>query len=324
MIALYYDTRDLRDRIEGLLADTDLYSTRDRDEFQSFIAATDIGIAGLQRCSTSDVAWLQGAFAQGLARPSCIVVTPLSLSRLQRLRTAESHRFQVVWEEEAHDHLRPTLSRVNVMHRDPLRLLGRRLLWAGSLHWSMVRAVERVCRLSDEWRSSPPAKSVGDLAQDIELPPETFRRYWKEHMPLRCGPKQLLSWALLMWALGERPKARWEAIARRVGVRRRTLERHSVRLGGCTLSAATREPALVRRRFRAWVSQVSDVKPPVAPPLRSATQHPGPGRVQRQWDDVVGSPGFFAAGRRWTALPGSPGHPDMPVDFLAQAMMAGQ
>lgn len=324
MIALYHDTRDLRDRIEGLLADTDLYSTPDRDEFQSFISVTDIGIAGLQRCSTSDVAWLKRVFAQGLARPSCIVVTPLSLPRLQRLRTAESHRFQVVWEEEAHDHLKPTLGRIDVMHRDPLRLLGRRMLWAGSLHWSMVKAVERVCRLSDEWRSSPPAKSVRDLAQDIELPAETFRRYWKENMPLRCGPKQLLSWALLMWALGEWPEARWEAIASRAGVRRRTLERHSARLLGCTLSAAIREPALVRRRFRAWVSQVSDVKPPVAPPLLSATNGPRLEPVQRQWDDVVGSSGFFAAGRRWSVLPGSPGRRDLPADFVAQAMMAGQ
>lgn len=324
MIALYYDTRDLRDRIEGLLADTDLYSTRNRDEFQSIIAATDIGIAALQRCSLSDVAWLQGVFTQGLARPSCIVVAPLSLARLQRLRTAESHRFQVVWEEEAHDHLRPTLGRVNVMHRDPLRLLGRRMLWSGSLHWSMVKAVERVCRLTDEWRSRPPAKSVRGLAQDIEVPAETFRRYWKENIPLRCGPKQLLSWALLMWALGERPKTRWDVIASRAGVRRRTLERHSERLLGCTLSAATRERALVRRRFRAWVSQVSDVKPPVAPPLLPGTQPPPLARVQRQWDDVVGSSGFFVAGRRWTVLPGSPGRPNMPVDFVAQAMMAGQ
>lgn len=324
MIALYSDTRDLRDRIEGLLADTELYSTLDRNEFQSLSAATDIGIAGLRRCSRSDVVWLQGVFAQGLARPSCIVVAPLSLARLQRLRMAESHRFQVVWEEEVHDHLRPTLGRVNVIHRDPLRLLGRRILWGGSLHWSMVKAVERICRLSDEWRSSPPAKSVRDLAQDIELPPETFRRYWKENMPLHCGPKQLLSWALLLWSLGEWPKARWDAIASHAGVRRRTLERHSVRLLTCTLSTAAREPALVRRRFWTWVLQVSEVSPPVAPPLLSTAQRPRYARVQRQWDDVVGSSGFFTAGRRWSMLPGLPNRRDMPTDFIAQAMTAGQ
>ena len=323
MIALYSDIRDFRDRIEGLLADAELYSTRERDEFRSLIAATDIGIAGLRRCSSSDIAWLKGVFAQGLARPSCIVVTPLSLARLQRLRTAESHRFQVVWEEEAHDHLRPTLGRVSLLHQDLLRLLGRRMLWAGALHWSMVKAVERICRLSDEWRSGPPAKSVGDLAQDIEMPAETFRRYWKEYMPLRCGPKQLLSWALLMWALGERPEARWEAIASRAGVRRRTLERHSARLVGCTLSAATREPALVRRRFRRWISEVSYVHRPLAP-LLPPTQRRRDADIQRQGDDVVGSSGLFSAGRGWSVLPGSPGRRNMPVDFVAQAMMAGQ
>ena len=324
MIALYYDTRDLRDRIERLLADAELYSTPDRDEFRSLVAATDVGIAGLRRCSDADVAWLQGVFARGLGEPSCIVVTPLSLARVQRLRAVESSPFHVVWAEEAHDRLRPTLGRVNLLHRDPLRLLGRRMLWADSLHWSMVKAVERICRLSDEWRSSPPAKSVRDLARDIELPAESFRRYWKEGMPLRCGPKQLLSWALLIWALGERPKARWEVIASRAGVRRRTLERHSVRLVGCTLSKAIREPALVRRRFRAWISQVSDVKPPVAPPLLAPTRRPRPARIQRQWDDVVGSSGFFATGGRWSVLPGSPGRRNMPADFVAQAMMAGQ
>ena len=324
MIALYYDTRDLRDRIEGLLADAELYSTLDRDEFQSLIAVTDVGIAGLQRCSSSDVTWLRGAFGQEFARPSCIVVTPLSLARLQRLRTVESHRFQVVWEEEAHDHLRRTLGPVNLLHRDPLRLLGRRMLWAGALHWSMVKAVERICRVSDEWRSGPPAKSVRDLAEDIELPAETFRRYWKEYMPLRCGPKQLLSWALLIWALGERPKTRWDAIAGRARVRRRTLERHSVRLVGCTLSTAAREPALVRRRFRRWVSEVSYVSPPVVPPLLSSMPRPRDTRIQRQRDDVVGSSGLFTAGRRWSVLPGSPGRRNMPADFVAQAMMAGQ
>lgn len=324
MIALYHDTRDLRDRIEGLLVDTELYSTHDRDEFRSLIATTDVGIACLRRCSSSDVAWLQAVFAQGLARPSCIVVTPLSLARLQRLRTAESHRFQVVWEEEAQDHLRPTLSRVNRLHRDPLRLLGRRLLWADSLHWSMVKTVERICRLSDTWRSSPPAKSVRNLAQDIGMPPETFRRYWKENMPLLCGPKQLLSWALLIWALDEWPNARWDAIASRAGVRRRTLERHSARLAGCTLSAATRDPDLVRRRFRAWVSQVSEVKPPGATSLEPITQVPRDARVQRQGDDVVGPTGFFSAGRRWSVLPGSPGGRAMTADLVAQAMMAGQ
>lgn len=324
MIALYHDTRDLRDRIGHLFADTELHSTASRDEFEAFVAAADVGIAGLRRCADSDVAWLQSVFAKGFARPSCIVVTPLSLAHIQRLRTVESHRLHVVWAEETYEHLRPTLARVTLSHRDPLRLLGRRMLWTGSLHWSMVKAVERICRLSDEWRSSPPAKSVRDLARDIELPAETFRRYWKESMPLRCGPKQLLSWALLMWALRQRPQARWDTIASRAGVRRRTLERHSVRLVGCTLSTATREPARVRRRFRAWVSLMSEVKAPAAPPLLTGAQGPRGVRIQRQWDNAPSPSGILTAGRRWSVLPGSPDGRDVPLNMVAQAMVAGQ
>lgn len=324
MIALYCDTRGLRDRVEGLLVDTDLHSTRSRREFKSFLERTDVGIAGMRRCSEADIAWLQGVFSKGLARPSCIVVTPLSLARLQRLRQAESHRFHVVWEEEARDHLRATVSRVCTSHRNPVRLLGLRMLWAGSLHWSMVKAIERICSLSDEWQSSPPAKSVRDLANDIDLPPETFRRYWKQNMPLRCNPKQLLSWALLAWAVRQRPRLRWDAIAARAGVRRRTLERHSVRLAGCTLSAASHDPDLLRRRFRAWLAQVSDASPPVAPALVPPGRRPRTAHIQRQWASIPGSSGIRVPGRVWSPLPGSPGRRDVAVDMVAQAMMAGQ
>ena len=324
MIALYCDTRDLRDRIEGLLANTALHSTQSRDEFQTLVAATDVGIAGMRRCLDSDVAWLRSVFSHGLARPSCIVVTPLSLARLQRLRAAESPRFHVVWAEEASDRLTPTLGRLNVLHRDPLRLLGRRILWTDSLHWSMVKAVERICRLSDHWRSGPPPKSVGDLARDINLPAETLRRYWKENLPLRCRPKQLLSWALLMWAVRQHPNARWDAIADQAGVRRRTLERHSVRLAECTLSATSRDPALVRRRFRAWVAQASEVNRPVVPPLAPSAPNPSDIQVQRQWDNPLGSSGLVTATRLWSAVPGSPGHGGVPMDFATQASGGGQ
>ena len=52
----------------------------------------------------------------------------------------------------------------------------------------------------------------------------------------------------------------------RAGVERRTLERQGKRLAGCTLSEAWRDPELVRRRFREWVSEVSKVDGPPASP----------------------------------------------------------
>ena len=96
-----------------------------------------------------------------------------------------------------------------------------------------------------------------ELAQRTRLPPDTLRRYWREEVPLRCGPKQLLSWSLLMWAIRQRSDLKWDVIAQRAGVRRRTLERCSSRLLGCTLAEATRDPDAVQRRFREWVAEMS-------------------------------------------------------------------
>ena len=324
MIILYGDALDLRHRIEGLLADSRLKSTDSRLEFESLAAAASVGIAGLRSCSDADVAWLESVFGQGLAGPSCIVVTPLSLSRLQRLRPIESNRFHVVWTQEVALRLRHALGQVDLWHRDPLRLLGRRMLCDRSLHRSLVNAIEHICRLPNDSRSGPPANSVTNLANKINIAPEAFSRYWRQEVPLRCGPKQLLSWALLMWAVRQRPQTEWPTIATRAGVRRRTLERCSVRLLGCTLSAAGRDPALLKRRFRQWVAEVSKPDGQVALPSLPQPQVRRRARVQRQ-QLHLGSPfGVATARRLWTSSPGSPGLGSVPLDFVAQARSAGQ
>ena len=324
MIVLYSDARDLRHRIEGLLADSRVKSTDSRLEFESLAAAASVGIAGLRGCSDADVAWLESVFSQGLAGPSCIVVTPLSLSRLQRLRSVESNRFHIVWTQEVVKRLRHALGEVDLWHRDPLRLLGRRILCDHSLHWSLVKAVEHICRLPHDSRTDPPANSVTNLANEINIAPEAFSRYWRQEIPLRCGPKQLLSWALLTWAVRQRPAAEWATIATRAGVRRRTLERGSVRLLGCTLSAAGRDPALLKRRFRQWVAEVSKLDRPMVLPSPPKTQPRRRAQVQRQ-QLHLGSPFSVATARRpWTSFPGSPAFGSAPLDFVAQARMAGQ
>ncbi len=324
MIALYCDARDLRHRIDGLLADARLKSTDSRFEFQSLAAGASVGIAGLRSCSDADVAWLRTVFGQGLAGPSCIVVTPLSLPRLQRLRAVESGRFHVVWTQELASRLRHALGQVDLWHRDPLRLLGRRMLCDRSLHRSLVRAIEHICKLSKDVQSDPPANSVTNLANDIDIGPEALSRYWRQEIPLRCGPKQLLSWALLMWAVRQRPEAEWLAIASRAGVRRRTLERSSVRLLGCTLSAAGRDPTLVKRRFRQWMAEVSKVDRRLVLPPLPQTQLQRRSHIQRQ-QLHLGSPfGAATARRLWTSLPGSLGRQNVPLDFVAQARSAGQ
>ena len=257
MIAFYTETCDMRSRIERLLANADVETTGSRNAFRTMVRRASVGIASLGRCEDEDVEWLRAVFRHGHSGPSCVVVTPLSLARLQRLRRIESTRFHAVWAEEVEDRLVQLLDDVEPWHRDPLRLLGHRLLRDFSLHWSLVKAIDHICSVTANPLRTPPTHSVSELAQRTRLPPDTLRRYWREQIPLRCGPKQLLSWGFLMWAIRQRSASKWDVIAQRAGVRRRTLERSSYRLLGCTLAEAARDPEAVQRRFREWVAEMS-------------------------------------------------------------------
>ncbi len=257
MIALYYEAADTRDRIERLLVDAALQSTESRAGFRSLLGTASVGIAGLERCSDADITWLEAVMGQGLSGPSFVVVAPLSLGRLRRLRSIESSRFHVVWKGETDSRLPEVLRQIEPWHRRPLALLGRRLLRDGSLHWSLVKAIEQICGLAADTGSGPPTSSVSRLAATVRVPPDTLRRYWREQVPLNCPPKPLLSWSLLFWAVRERSGSKWNAIADEAGVRRRTLERYSTGLAKCTLATAARDPEMLMGRFEQWLESVS-------------------------------------------------------------------
>lgn len=257
MIMLYHESGAMRDCIERFLADAGTESTQCREEFRTRLHGAWVGIAGLERCSDADVAWLLDLFGRNFSGPSCVVVTELSIGRLRRLRRVESNRFHVVWREEVDIRLERVLDRIEPWHRDPMQVLGHRLLCDCSLHWSLAKALDHMCRLSTETRTQAPKSSVSDLASCARVPPDAFRRYWKRQVPLRCSPKQLLQWSVLLWALRERASHTWETVSRKAGVRRRTLERYSTRLTGYTLAVAALEPTVVRRRFEEWLADVS-------------------------------------------------------------------
>ena len=75
-------------------------------------------------------------------------------------------------------------------------------------------------------------------------------------MPLRCSLKEFMSWAVILWALRARSQDGWDAIAERLGLQRRTLQRNFNRLAGCTLAKAAEDPGRVVRRFGTWVDSV--------------------------------------------------------------------
>ena len=257
MIALYSETSDTRDHILHLLGHSDLESTLDRDAFQEMLDRARVAITELGGISDADVAWLERAVPLGLDGPPCIVVAPFALKCFQRLREIESRRVHVVWTEEVGQQLRLTVDRIDPWSQDPIQHLGRRLIRDYSLHQSLVEGIRHICRLPGGARSDPPTGSVTELVRRVRVAPDAFRRYWRGQMPLRCRPKELIAWGLLWWAIRRREHARWAEIADQVGVRRRTLERSSMRLAGCTLATAAREPMRVRQRFDEWVKRVS-------------------------------------------------------------------
>ena len=257
MIAMYCDTPDMRERIQGLLTGVDLKSAERLDRFRDLLQGAAVGIAGMEQCSDADVDWLQGSLALGPSGPSCIVVTPLSLIHLQRLRAIESSRLHVVWVEEINERLGLVLDQIDPAHLDPLQSLGRHLVSDYELHESMVRAISQICKLSEGLESDPPKNSVSELAAYAGVAPDAFRRYWRNQVPLDCRPKELLNWALLIWGIRRRSVASWVEIADSAGVRRRTLERAAIRLAGSTLANAARHPRMVQRRFSEWVATVS-------------------------------------------------------------------
>ncbi len=259
MIPLYHESRALRETVERLMADVRLEPTASRREFGPLLANADVGIIGFRRCSATDVRWLRRVCRPGLLAPSCVVITPLSIGRLQRLRGIESEPIHVVWAEEVDDRLVEVVMEIEPWYDDPLRLLGRRMLAASSPHRSVAEAIKRICNLSGHRLPTRPETSVTELASSLGLSADSFRRYWREGVPLTCGPKELLNWAVLLWAFRQRPRVKWDALARQAGIGRRTLERYGRQLADCTLSEAARDPKLLKRRFREWAGGVSTV-----------------------------------------------------------------
>ena len=259
-IALYSGREEMRQRLESLLANTDLETAESRATFSVLLRdRRGLGVVGMDGCSSEEAAWLGSVVTQLQAGQSLVVVAPRSLSFLKCFRALGQVVVWVAWDTVAGEQLASFLGQIGNGRRNPLKSLGRRILAVRPLRPALYTAVTEICRLSSDAGAGPPKKSVSEVARLVGLSPATLCRYWKAEVPLRCGPKRLLGWSGLLWALEQRSVAKWDVVASQMGLRRRTLERRYRGLAGCTLGEAARDPAVVRTGFQEWVKEVWDL-----------------------------------------------------------------
>ena len=265
MIAVYADSRGIRHLIESLLSGTAYRTAERRSDFRTMMEEALVGIVGTLECSAGAVRDLMSTFRlREAGGPTCIVVTPVSFDNLRALRDIECDRLHVVWVEEVEERLPRVLEAVAPSGFDPLHPLGARLLSALSLSTPVARAVILACGVSHNRLlsvphdgSGPPTGSVSELAKRVNLDPKELAYRWTAEIPLRCTLKQMLKWAVLLWAIRQRNGDTWRRIAGKAGVSPPTLRRYSRELFQCSLDSAARSPTLVRRRFEEWLSWVT-------------------------------------------------------------------
>lgn len=281
MVGLYCEERETQ-RLRQALAGADCRATDCRKTFERFLlGGASVGVVRLEQYSDEDIRWLRALSADGgPAGPSFVLVVPVSLEWVRWMRSLGASEAQIVWAEEAQERLMRVVARIDPWHQDPIRLLGRRLLVNRTHHRSLAKVIQRACRTEADDGALLPVTSVAELAEHANVNPRALRRYWSMESPMQCTLKELLGWAILLWALRERRLAKWDTVVQDLGLRRRTLERYSARFLDCTLVVASQDPPRVMRRFRAWaadvvtlpVTETPEPSKPVFVPARSTGQ----------------------------------------------------
>ena len=252
---LYCGDSELGGRLERVLDGLEVRRVTSRRALLAPSMSTRAAVVGITACADGDFEWLRSTF--GPLSPPCVVVAQLSVNCLHRLYPLRSDRLRVVWTDEIESRLVDVLEGLRRTNGNPMWRLGLKLVTDHSLRPSVRETISRVCGLHDA-ANGPfiPENSVGRLADHVDLAPPTLRQYWREDVPLGCSLKEFLSWAVILWAARARSRDNWNAIAERLGLQRRTLQRNFNRLAGCTLAQAAEDPARVVRRFGAWLDSV--------------------------------------------------------------------
>jgi transposase-like protein len=143
------------------------------------------------------------------------------------------------------DLLGSTVAEHVLQRRDGANAIVRVLLSSPGVRANPLVAtvVERACR------PLAPPRTVGELARDVGVAESTLRYHWVAALGRHLKPKTVLGISILLNALAA---AEWESmtrVARDLGVHRRTLERHAIRLLDMPLTAAAAAPREVLVRM---------------------------------------------------------------------------
>ena len=249
-MVLYADTVEIGDRVASVAA-SEFERTDTLRRFGVALRRGGVGIAAFVNFRKEEALRLRDACNGSLIDPACVVVTPCRFEAVRQFRSLglKPLRERVVWLEEVEDRL-PQVLRVLL---NPLTPFGHGIIVEHQPRAVVKKALSRICRIG----GGTPPRSVAELAQSLYIEASPLRSYWATDIPLRCGPKELLKWALLFWAIEERAGgASWHGVARCVGRSPRTLRRYASDLAGCGLAAAAGSPDTVRLRFEAWAREV--------------------------------------------------------------------
>ena len=255
---LYCKDGERGDRLERVLAGVAVERVNSRETLLAPPTSICATVYATATCSDGEVEWLRSAF--GPLSPPCVVVADLNVDCLRRLYPLRSGSLKIVWTDEAKGRLGEILQEFGRVSWGPMWRLGLRLVSEHSFRPFVRETIIRACRLRRDPAGAPfvPENSVGQLARTIGVAESTLRIYWKEEVPLRCSVKEFLSWSVTLWVVRARASHGWTAIAKQVGLKRRTLERSFIRMAGCTLAEAAEDPERIVRRFNEWVDSVWD------------------------------------------------------------------
>lgn len=277
MIALYCGSRSIREQLEALLPAGECQPVDSREEFHSAVVRFGAGVFAALECDQADAKWV-ARLVETSPHVACAVVVPLSLSHLQSFRPFLSDRLRLVWLDEVAEQLPEVIRQTRIDHTNPLHLLAREIVASRPLSPVARRALEEICCPQPTVENEPPhrpipPKDMGELARRINHSISGIRVHWGEHVPLRCTPKKLMEWALLIWAVSDTVLPSGSARARYLGIHPRTLERICARLVKSRISEAIQDPEAVRSRFEQWLEEVMEPPPANAPGWKVSEDH---------------------------------------------------